>query len=94
MDLHQIDYICHDDIPYTMGSNGADDVYSPSKKAGRFLATQRTEGVSTSDLILRLLNNTSEFVGEDTDKNSSAYKRYHKQIKSGFSAFKAQILPR
>lgn len=33
----------------------ADDVYGFVKKLGRFKETQRTEGVSTSDLILRII---------------------------------------
>lgn len=33
----------------------ADDVYGLVKKLGKFKETQRTEGVSTSDLILRII---------------------------------------
>lgn len=53
IDKHKIDYVAHDDIPY--GSAGEDDIYAFVKKQGKFLATQRTEGVSTSDLISRIL---------------------------------------
>jgi hypothetical protein len=45
--------VAHDDLPYSDASGAADDVYAFVKATGRFRATQRTEGVSTSDLILR-----------------------------------------
>ena len=45
--------MCHDDAPYA--ANGVDDIYAPIKKIGKFKATQRTEGISTSDLINRVL---------------------------------------
>ena len=32
------------------------------KKAGKFRATQRTEGISTSDIILRIIRNYNDFV--------------------------------
>ncbi|GFH07022.1 choline-phosphate cytidylyltransferase, partial [Haematococcus lacustris] len=32
------------------------------KQAGRFRATQRTEGISTSDLILRVLKDYNSYV--------------------------------
>ncbi len=37
LDEHDIDYVCHDDLPY--GSVGEDDIYAGIKKAGRFKAT-------------------------------------------------------
>ena len=48
-----IDYVAHDDLPY--GSVGQCDIYAEIKKAGKFMATQRTEGISTSDIILRII---------------------------------------
>jgi choline-phosphate cytidylyltransferase len=32
------------------------------KKMGKFRATQRTEGVSTSDIILRIISNYNDYV--------------------------------
>ena len=51
LDKHRIDYVAHDDIPYQ--SAGMDDVYAFVKQQGKFHATKRTDGISTSDLITR-----------------------------------------
>lgn len=48
---HQIDYVAHDDLPYEAAEG--DDIYQPIKKQGKFLVTQRTEGVSTTGIITR-----------------------------------------
>jgi choline-phosphate cytidylyltransferase len=48
---HQIDYVAHDDLPY--GAAEGDDIYAPIKEQGKFLVTQRTEGVSTTGIITR-----------------------------------------
>lgn len=59
---HAIDYVCHDDAaPYQ--SAGHDDLYADVKRAGKFKATKRTDGVSTSDLIVRILQRRAEFEG-------------------------------
>lgn len=55
----QIDYVAHDELPYAMGSGGAatasNDVYDWLKREGKFLPTRRTEGISTSDLMSRIV---------------------------------------
>jgi choline-phosphate cytidylyltransferase len=53
LDEHDIDFVCHDELPYvdTSGS-GVGDCYAPLKAMGRFHATKRTDGVSTTDLIV------------------------------------------
>jgi len=50
---HKIDFVAHDDLPY--GAAGEEDIYAWLKEKGRFVATERTEGVSTSDLIARIV---------------------------------------
>lgn len=40
---HKIDFIAHDDLPYT--SDNAQDIYARFKERGMFVATDRTEGV-------------------------------------------------
>lgn len=53
LEQHKIDFVAHDDLPY--GAAGEEDIYAWLKEKGRFVATQRTEGVSTSDLIARIV---------------------------------------
>lgn len=48
---HRIDFVAHDDIPY--GADEGDDIYAPIKAQGKFLVTQRTEGVSTTSIITK-----------------------------------------
>lgn len=61
---HEIDFVAHDDLPYpdTSGSGEDGDAYSWVKKIGKFRATKRTNGISTSDLILRLVKDYNEYV--------------------------------
>ena len=56
----QIDFVAHDDLPY----NSADfeDIYKPLKDMGKFVATQRTKGVSTSDIIARIVRDYDIYV--------------------------------
>lgn len=61
LDQHKIDFVAHDDAPYTLGSS-ADDVYDFVKKRGMFVATQRTEGVSTSDIVARIVRDYDTYV--------------------------------
>ena len=42
-------------LSYPDTSGAADDAYGFVKSIGKFKATQRTDGISTSDLILRLV---------------------------------------
>eukprot|EP01116_Phalansterium_solitarium_P018350 TRINITY_DN4831_c0_g1_i1.p1 TRINITY_DN4831_c0_g1~~TRINITY_DN4831_c0_g1_i1.p1 ORF type:complete len:278 (+),score=103.14 TRINITY_DN4831_c0_g1_i1:142-975(+) len=60
LDLHKIDYVAHgDDI--IIGPDG-NDCYKFVKDQGRFLVFGRTEGVSTSELILRIIKDYEAYV--------------------------------
>ncbi|CAD5227888.1 unnamed protein product [Bursaphelenchus okinawaensis] len=48
------DLVAHDAIPYEIGEE-IDDCYLPFKQADRFLATERTPGVSTTDILENIL---------------------------------------
>uniref|UniRef100_A0A2C9KNH6 choline-phosphate cytidylyltransferase n=2 Tax=Biomphalaria glabrata TaxID=6526 RepID=A0A2C9KNH6_BIOGL len=60
LEKHKIDFVAHDDLPYTTGS--ADDVYKFVKEKGMFLATQRTEGISTTDVITRIIKDYDVYI--------------------------------
>lgn len=57
---HKIDYVAHDDLPYA--STDSDDIYKPIKELGMFLATQRTEGISTSDIITKIIKDYDKYL--------------------------------
>lgn len=57
---HNIDYVAHDDLPYA--STDSDDIYKPIKEKGMFLTTQRTEGISTSDIITKIIKDYDKYL--------------------------------
>lgn len=64
LDKHQIDYVCHDALPYTdaSGTSEEGDVYTRIKKMGKFLETKRTDGISTSEMIIRIIAEYDTFI--------------------------------
>ncbi|KAJ1667578.1 choline-phosphate cytidylyltransferase [Coemansia sp. RSA 1813] len=69
IDKHEIDYVCHDDLPYA--SAESDDVYAFVKAQGRFLPTQRTDGVSTSELITRIVRDYDKYLRRNLERGIS-----------------------
>lgn len=73
---HKIDFVAHDAIPYTQGAADNDgdddgDVYAYVKSKGMFLETQRTEGVSTSGLILQIVRDYDQYVDRNLSRGFS-----------------------
>lgn len=59
---HKIDYVAHDALPYADTSGAGNDVYEFVKAIGKFKETKRTDGISTSDIIMRILKDYNKYV--------------------------------
>ncbi|MCJ1279489.1 hypothetical protein MMC21_007313 [Puttea exsequens] len=66
---HKIDYVAHDDLPY--GADEGDDIYAPIKKEGKFLVTQRTEGVSTTGIITKIVKDYEKYIARQLKRGTS-----------------------
>ncbi|KAL1220421.1 Choline-phosphate cytidylyltransferase 1 [Cardamine amara subsp. amara] len=71
LDKHRIDYVAHDSLPYADSSGAGKDVYEFVKKVGRFKETMRTEGISTSDIIMRIVKDYNQYVMRNLDRGYS-----------------------
>lgn len=70
LDAHQIDFVAHDDIPYVSGN--CSDVYKFVKDQGKFIATQKTQGISTSSIITRIVHDYDIYVRRNLERGVSA----------------------
>lgn len=70
LDTHKIDFVAHDDIPYVSGD--CSDVYKFVKDQGKFIATQKTQGISTSGIITRIVHDYDVYVRRNLERGVSA----------------------
>ncbi|KAF3445074.1 hypothetical protein FNV43_RR14767 [Rhamnella rubrinervis] len=71
LDKHNIDYVAHDSLPYADASGSGKDVYEFVKAAGKFKETKRTDGISTSDIIMRIVKDYNQYVMRNLDRGYS-----------------------
>lgn len=65
----KIDFVMHDEEPYK--TTEGDDAYAIPKKMGKFKATKRTEGVSTTDVVGKILKNKDMYIFRNLNRGAS-----------------------
>ncbi|KIM41745.1 hypothetical protein M413DRAFT_444991 [Hebeloma cylindrosporum] len=80
---YEIDYVAHDEDAYA--SAGHDDVYGYVKSQGKFIPTRRTPGVSTSELLERIV---SGYRNRDFDEKLT--KMGHSELRAEGSDYDGQ----
>ncbi|ESW12009.1 hypothetical protein PHAVU_008G077100 [Phaseolus vulgaris] len=73
-DEYKIDYIIHGDDPCVLPDGT--DAYAHAKKAGRYKQIKRTEGVSSTDIVGRMLLCVRERSKSDSHNHSSLQRQF------------------
>uniref|UniRef100_A0A7E4VG92 choline-phosphate cytidylyltransferase n=1 Tax=Panagrellus redivivus TaxID=6233 RepID=A0A7E4VG92_PANRE len=63
-----VDLVAHDSLPYQLPET--DDCYAPFKDVDRFLATERTPMVSTTDILNRILGKIETIQERQSRRNA------------------------
>lgn len=86
---HRIDYVAHDDLPYA--SADSDDIYKPMKEKGMFLVTQRTDGISTSDIITKIIRDYDKYLMRNFARGATRQELNVSWLKKNELEFKKHI---
>ncbi|XP_057980492.1 ethanolamine-phosphate cytidylyltransferase-like isoform X2 [Malania oleifera] len=77
---HKIDYIIHGDDPCLLPDGT--DAYALAKKAGRYKQIKRTEGVSSTDIVGRILSSVKDTKACEDNDDTTLHKGSHNTNKS------------
>lgn len=70
LEENKIDFVAHDDEPYAC--EGVTDIYADLKQRGMFIATRRTDGVSTTDIVARIVRDYDGYIRRNLARGYSA----------------------
>ncbi|KAG6741044.1 hypothetical protein POTOM_056528 [Populus tomentosa] len=88
---HKIDYIIHGDDPCLLPDGT--DAYALAKKAGRYKQIKRTEGVSSTDIVGRILSSLKDTKACENHDDSSSLPGIALKGSQSNSAHISQFLP-
>eukprot|EP00002_Diphylleia_rotans_P036639 TRINITY_DN8097_c0_g1_i1.p1 TRINITY_DN8097_c0_g1~~TRINITY_DN8097_c0_g1_i1.p1 ORF type:complete len:305 (-),score=78.57 TRINITY_DN8097_c0_g1_i1:148-1062(-) len=71
VEKHQIDFVAHDPEPYPSADGSCADIYGWLKEGGKFMPTRRTDGISTTDLVIRIVRNYDDYVFRNLSRGVS-----------------------
>ncbi|CAH2079082.1 unnamed protein product [Thlaspi arvense] len=83
IDKHRIDYVAHDALPCFFG-------FLQVKSIGKFKETKRTEGISTSDIIMRIVKDYNQYVLRNLDRGYSREELGEKRLRVNMRLKKLQ----
>ncbi|KAL9426882.1 hypothetical protein AB3S75_033630 [Citrus x aurantiifolia] len=88
---HKIDYIIHGDDPCLLPDGT--DAYTLAKKVGRYKQIKRTEGVSSTDIVGRILSSMEDTTKACEDHNNASLPRDPLRAIQSKGAHLSQFLP-
>lgn len=89
---NKIDFVAHDDIPYITADT--DDAYAECKRLGKFVATKRTEGISTSDLVTRIIADRDKYIMRNLKRGVSRQELNLTLVEYWIMLVKQKLCPR
>jgi choline-phosphate cytidylyltransferase len=71
IDKYNIDWIARDDSPYLIGSENGEDIYSYVKSINKFKKIDRTENISSTDIISKIIRNYNHYLVRNLKRGMS-----------------------